>query len=53
MKKGIYRLIALLLFSSVLFTSCTVEYREHHRKAVEDRHDHDHDHDNYHNYRGY
>jgi len=55
MKKLIYKLMALLLFSSVLLSSCSVEYRERHRKAAEDSHahDHDHDHDNNHNYRGY
>lgn len=58
MKKLMYKLMALMLFSSVLFTSCSVEYRQRHHKAAEDRHAHDHDHnnnnhDNNHNYRGY
>ncbi len=55
MKKLMYKLMALMLFSSVLFTSCSVEYRQRHHRTVDDRHahDHDHDHDNNHNYRGY
>lgn len=52
MKKQIIRLIALLIFASVAVSSCSVEYREHHRYHHDDDH-HDHDHDHDHNYRNY
>lgn len=44
MKKQIVRLIALLIFASVAMSSCSVEYREHHRHHWDDEH-HEHDHD--------
>lgn len=53
MKKQIIRLIALLIFASVAMSSCSVEYREHHRRHWDDEHHHDRDdeHDNdYHNH---
>jgi hypothetical protein len=50
MKKQIVRLIALLVFASVALSSCSIEYREGHRRHWDDDHhdrdDHDdHDHD--------
>ena len=46
MKKQIMRLLALLIFASVAMSSCSVEYREHHRyHHDDDHHDRDHDHD--------
>jgi len=45
MKKQIVRLIALLIFASVMVSGCSLEYREdHHRHHTDDDHD-DHDHD--------
>lgn len=53
MKKQIMRLIALLIFASVAISSCSIEYREHHRRHWDD-HDHDHDRDDHdHDYRNY
>jgi ABC-type nickel/cobalt efflux system permease component RcnA len=54
MKKQILRLLALLMFASVIattVTSCSVEYRQRH--GHHDDHGHDHDHDNDHHYRNY
>jgi hypothetical protein len=46
MKKQMIRLIALLIFASVTISSCSIEYREGHRRHMDDHHDHDnHDHD--------
>jgi hypothetical protein len=45
MKNYIYRLLTLLVFTSVMFASCSVEYRDRHRKEQEERAHHDHDHD--------
>jgi hypothetical protein len=46
MKKQIIRLVALLIFASVAVSSCSVEYREGHRRHYDDHHDRDRDHDN-------
>jgi ABC-type Zn2+ transport system substrate-binding protein/surface adhesin len=51
MKTQIIRLITLLIFASVAISSCSVEYRERHRRHNDDHHDRDHDHD--HHYRNY
>jgi len=53
MKKYIFKMAALLIFASVALSSCSVQYRESHRRHDGDRgehrgHDRDHDH-NYHN----
>jgi hypothetical protein len=50
MKKYILRMIALLVFAAVAFSSCSVEYRNAHR-GHRDGYDHDHDRD--HHYRNY
>ncbi|HEY8783662.1 MAG TPA: hypothetical protein VIM16_18690 [Mucilaginibacter sp.] len=42
MKKHILRIIALLIFASAI-SSCSIEYREHHRHWDHDRGDRDHD----------
>ena len=47
MKKHVLRLIALFILSSAVFSSCSVEYREHHGHHDQD---HDHDHEHYRNY---
>lgn len=47
MKKYIIRMITLVAFSTVLLSSCSVEYRERHR------HDRDHDHDHHDHDRNY
>lgn len=49
MKKQIVRFIALLIFASVAMSSCSVEYREHHRHHWDDEH-HEHDHDRDHDH---
>ena len=33
MKTSIFKIATLLVFASVAFTSCSVEYREHHRRG--------------------
>ncbi|MFB9842885.1 hypothetical protein [Mucilaginibacter ginsenosidivorans] len=49
MKKQIFRLLALLIFVSATVSSCSVEYREHHRHHWDNDHrGHDHDHDDHH-----
>ena len=48
MKKHIAKLITLLLFTSVLAQSCSVQYRENRRKRIDEQHQHDHDHDDDH-----
>jgi outer membrane biogenesis lipoprotein LolB len=50
MKKQIIRMITLLAFSSVLLTSCSVEYRQRHahRDGRNDRDHHDDHHDDHH-----
>ena len=51
MKKYILKMAALLIFASVALSSCSVQYRESHRRHDGDHgehHDHDRDH-NYHN----
>jgi hypothetical protein len=45
MKKYFFKLLTLLLFTSVAVSSCSVRYRENHR-----RHVHDNDHHDYRNY---
>ncbi|MDB5022486.1 MAG: hypothetical protein JWP78_241 [Mucilaginibacter sp.] len=51
MKTQMIRLIALLIFASVAMSSCSIEYREHHRRHSDDEHhdrdDHDHDYRNF------
>jgi hypothetical protein len=46
MKKFILKMLALLVFASVVLSSCSVEYRNAHR-----HHDDDHGHDQH--YRNY
>jgi len=51
MKNYMLKLAALLIFASVALSSCSVQYRESHRRHDGDgreHHDRDHDH-NYHN----
>lgn len=48
MKKHLIKMITLLAFSSILLSSCSMEYRERRRQHNEGRHDHDHDHDHDH-----
>jgi hypothetical protein len=45
MKKYILRVIALLILASATLPSCSVQYREGHRKHMDDDH---HDHDDHH-----
>jgi ABC-type nickel/cobalt efflux system permease component RcnA len=52
MKKHFFKIMALLLFTSMAISSCSVEYRER-RQHDREQHDHDHDnahHDYYHSY---
>ncbi|PTR01202.1 hypothetical protein C8P68_101436 [Mucilaginibacter yixingensis] len=42
-------MITLMAFTSVLLSSCSVEYRERHRRH-DDGHDHNRDHHYYQNY---
>lgn len=51
MKKQIIRIITLLAFSSVLLSSCSMEYRERrrtHNQGGRHDNDRDHNHDDHH-----
>jgi hypothetical protein len=55
MKKHIVRMIALLIVSSIVISSCSVQYREHYRahNSRDNRHDAGYDHNDHrdHDYR--
>lgn len=44
MKKYMIKLVALMLFTSVAISSCSVEYRQRHMRGQDHSHDHDNDH---------
>jgi len=48
MKKNLIKMITLVAFSTVLLSSCSMEYRQNRRKQRDNNHQHDHDHDDHH-----
>jgi hypothetical protein len=44
MKKQLTQIITLLAIASVLSSSCSVAYRDHHRQIRYEKHSHDRDH---------